>query len=235
MTLRADTLGRLEDREHKYRSQYGEDGVIAAIFAALGTTDCYCVEFGVEDAVECNTAHLLDLGWTGLLLDGAGVSRNPAAAVHREFITADNIRELFAKYRVPQQFDLLSIDIDGNDYWVWRAITHQPRVVVIEYNASRLVGECSTIAYDPQFRWDGSDYFGASLRALVELGQTKGYVLVHCSKEGTNAFFVLQSALPAGFVPKPWYLLYRPPTYSPTGGGHRADPERRMADPSAML
>ncbi len=157
------SLTDLAAAEKKVCSQNGEDGVLAAIFVAVGVTNRYFVEFGVDDAAECNTACLLQQGWTGLMMDGEGISRNPLASVEREHITAENINELLAKYHVPRDFDLLSIDIDGNDYWVWKAIAHRPRVLVIEYNASVPPELRRVIPYDPHFRWSGSDYFGASL------------------------------------------------------------------------
>lgn len=224
-------LLNLESAERKVFSQNGEDGVIDAIFAAVGTTNRYFVEFGAHDATECNTARLLEVGWTGLLMDGQGASRNPRAVVHKEFVTAENINFLLRKYGVPHEFDLLSIDIDGNDYWVWRAIEYRPRVVVIEYNASVPPSERRTITYDPNFRWNGSDYFGASLRALAELGNEKDYVLVHCERAGVNAFFVERSALPVGFTPRPTEEIYRPPNYFYRGQRHPPDPLRRMSDP----
>ena len=224
-------LTNLAAAERKICSQNGEDGVIEAIFAAIGLTNRYFVEFGVEDATECNTAYLLQQGWTGLMMDGGGVSHNPLATVQREHITAENINELFAKYDVPEEFDFLSIDIDGNDYWVWKALTYRPRVVAIEYNASVPPELRRVIAYDPHFRWSGSDYFGASLRALAELGNGKGYELVHCERAGTNAFFVARSQLPAGYVPRPPVEIYRPPNYFYQGYGHQPDYQRTMIDP----
>ena len=128
-------LDDLHRYERKRYTQNGEAGVLAEIFARVGVTNRYCVEFGCEDASECNTAFLLEHGWQGLLMDPGGLSRNPWAVVRKELVTAENVNDLFQKYGVPEAFDLLSIDIDGNDYWVWRAITYRPRVVVIEYNA----------------------------------------------------------------------------------------------------
>lgn len=111
--------------------------------------------------------------------------------IKKEFITAENINQLLQKYRVPREFDLLSIDIDSNDYWVWKAIdNYSPRVVVIEYNSCIPPNESKTIKYDPNARWDGTDYFGASLLALAKLGKSKGYSLVYCESSGVNAFFV---------------------------------------------
>lgn len=221
--------------ERKVYSQNGEDGVIAAIFGLLGVTNRFFVEFGCEDATECNTRYLLENGWTGLLMDGNGVSRNPYATVHREYITAENINDLFRKYQVPESFDLLSIDIDGNDYWVWKAITSRPRVVVIEYNAQVPAEDRKVIPYEPNFRWTGTDYYGASLLALRELAEQKAYSLVYCERAGVNAFFVADECLPRNFVPCSVAQLYRPPNYMYRGLRHRPDPVRKMIDPGLAV
>jgi len=224
-------LADLQLHERKVLSQNGEDGILQAIFQAIGTTNRVFVEFGCEDARECNAAYLLEQGWHGLLMDGGGISRNPRAVVHKEFITAENINMLLQKYGMPEAFDFLSIDIDGNDYWVWKAMTCRPRVVVVEYNASYPPPHRKTIVYDPNFRWTGTDYFGASLRALKELGEQKGYTLVYCENTGANAFFIATAALPAGFVPKPLEAIYRPPNYLNRGWRWPPDPQRVMVDP----
>jgi hypothetical protein len=224
-------FANLQASERRVCSQNGEDGVLEALFARLGTTNKYFVEFGVEDGTECNTAYLLQEGWTGLMMDGAGVCRNPLATIHREFVTAENINSLLRKHAVPQQFDLLSIDIDGNDFWVWSAIKARPRVVVIEYNASVPPGVRSAIAYDPQFVTNGTDYFGASLLALKELGQRKGYTLVYCERAGVNAFFVADELLPGGFQPAPIEKIYRRPNYHYMGLCFPPDRQRKMVDP----
>src|SRR4051794_4517235 len=106
-------------------------------------------------------------------------------------VTPANVEALFAAHDVPVESDVLSIDVDGTDYWIWEAVTsYRPRIVVIEYNG----------ALDPSRRlvqprdhpgWDGTtDYYGASLGALEALAAEKGYRLVHCELTGNNAFFV---------------------------------------------
>lgn len=215
------SLANLETSERKVRSQNGEDGVLEAIFAEIGVTNRYVVEFGAGDGNECNAAYLLEQGWHGLLMDGAQ-SKN--SRVHQEFITAENISLLFAKYQVPNEFDLLSIDMDGNDYWVWQAIQHRPRVVVIECNAHVPPPTRSVSKYDPLFRWNGSDYYGASLAAMQSLGQRKGYALVYCERTGTNAFFVANELIPATFVSRPIEEIFRPPNF--LGRGLRHPPDR---------
>jgi hypothetical protein len=215
--------------ERRVYSQNGEDGILQAIFARVGTTNRFFVEFGVGDGRQCNTAYLArKKGWTGLMMDAGAQPHQAPVEIQRELITAENIRSLLEKYRVPPSFDLLSIDIDGSDYWVWRGITqHHPRVVVIEYNASVPPTESRTIEYEPTFKWSGTDYFGASVLALKKLGEAKGYTLVGCDSSGTNAFFVDDTLAPGRFTPAPIERLYRPPAYG-DGKGHPRDPHRHM-------
>lgn len=223
-------LDNLVACEKKICSQNGEDGVLEAIFAEIGTTNKFLVEFGCEEK-ECNSAHLLASGWTGVLMDGFNQSTNPNVVIHQEFITAENIQLLLDKHGVPREFDLLSIDIDGNDFWVWRQITRRPRVCVLEYNAHVSPFLKRTIRYQPDFMWQGTDYFGASLAALVELGRLKGYTLVHCERTGANSFFIADECLPPGFQPKPIEQIYRPPNYLGRGLGFPRDSTRTMIDP----
>lgn len=216
--------------ERRVSSQHGEDGILEAIFAKIGTTNKFFVEFGVGSGRQCNTAWLYRKhGWTGVWMDGApGKTKAKRPPIlHTEMITAENINGLFEKYGVPSSFDLLSIDIDGNDYWVWQKIVaYQPRVVVMEYNASIPPDQARTIAYDPHFVWQRTDYFGASLLALANLGQAKNYSLVACDSAGVNAFFV-DSALAKYFVLRPVAELYRPPAYR-AGQGHRPDARKMI-------
>jgi len=122
--------------------------------------------------------------------------------VKREVVDAENIESLFARYGVPEEFDLLSIDIDGNDYWVWKAISrYSPRVVIVEYNIFFLAETAKTIAYDPDHVWNRKDhrlYHGASLAAFDKLAREKGYALLHTDVYCPNAIFVRRDLLPAG-------------------------------------
>jgi hypothetical protein len=194
---------RLSRHEATVYSQGGEDGILAEIFRRIGTTHRYFVEFGSGDGAENNTVLLLQGGWSGLWLDAvpeftrAAAERNRGAvdegrlAVKQALVTAENIEELLREAGAPASFDLLSIDIDRNDYWVWKAIVNwTPRVVVIEYNAVFPPGISWVVNYEPNSRWDGTSHFGASLTALERLSREKGYLLVACNIMGTNAFFV---------------------------------------------
>lgn len=223
---------------HGYRcfSQNDEDGLIDEIFRRVGTTDRRFVEFGVEGGAENNTLALLVGGWRGLWIeaDGAAVAcvrdRFASAmaegrlALLHDMVTAENIEELLARGGVPDEPDLLSIDIDGNDYWVWRAIRRvRPRVVVIEYNAS--LGRTARVVrpYDPAARWDGTAGFGASLGALEALGREKGYALVGCNLTGVNAFFVREELAGDRFeAPFTAVRHFRAPRFGATGAGHPA-------------
>lgn len=224
-------LGELEKAERKLYSQNGEDGVIEAIFRAIGTTNRCFVEIGCGDGTECNTASLLDLGWKGVLFDKGGLCRNSLAHIVKAHVTSENVMTLLREVQVPAKFDLLSIDIDGNDYWVWKSISLRPRVVVIEYNAHIPPQERRIIEYDPSFCWNGSDYFGASLKALTELGEEKQYSLVYCETTGNNAFFIANEGLPSNFRVRPIGKVYRPPNYFGNGGRHPHDSQRIMIDP----
>jgi len=208
-------------------SQNGEDGIIEVIFGTIGTTNTFCVEFGVEDGMQCNSRYLLKhKGWTGLLMDGQDPL--PGSTVQKEFITAENINDLFRKHGVPPEFDLLSIDIDGNDYWVWKAINgFKPRVVIMEYNACLPWEASKTIPYRPDFQWDKTDYYGASLMALVKLGKEKGYTLLCTDRNGVNAFFI-RDDLAKYFVIHPPEDLYRPASFKGIPGKkHPPDPKNR--------
>lgn len=195
----------LESRERKVFSQQGEDGILEAIFEYIGTTDKYYVEFGTENGVEMNTRYLSEQkGWSGLRMDGG--NENPSINLHKEMILPSNIVEVFGKYSVPQMFDLLSIDIDSYDLWVWRRLLkagYRPRVVVIEFN-SNFEDTCFMTFPDPtdsvQHRWEGDMVMGASLAALDLLASHHDYKLIYTDKASVNAFFIRNDLLPDGVV-----------------------------------
>jgi hypothetical protein len=218
---------RLLRHGFKVYSQCDEDGIIQEIFRRIGNGNRVFVEFGVETGIECNSAKLLMEGWRGLWLDGssahvAHIRKNLDAFVRdgrlrviESFITAENINALLAEGGVIGDIDLLSIDIDRNDYWVWKAIeVVKPRVVVIEYNATLRPPLSLVVPYEPMQTWNGSSYFGASLEALVKLGREKGYRLVGCSFSGANAFFVRDEFAGDRFLdPATAEEHYEPPRY----------------------
>ncbi len=202
--------------EQRFYSQNGEDGILKIIFYKIGVTNKFCVEFGI-DTIEGNTVYFQKKGWECLWMDSTHFGKN----IKNEYVTAENINELFKKYDVPIEFDLLSIDIDFNDYWVWKAIKgYSPRVVVIEYNSSISPTESRVVEYNPDSYWDGTNYFGASLLALTKLGGLKGYTLIACDKSGNNSFFVRNDLLD-GFEIRSVEKIYRPPGYGKKINGRR--------------
>ncbi|WP_133475355.1 hypothetical protein [Sediminibacterium goheungense] len=220
----ADKLNRYE---FQVFSQVGDDGMIEEIFKRIGTTNQYFVEFGVEDGSETNSTYLLYKGWKGLWMDGSeehiakihqtcpkAISRGDLKAI-QAFITAENIEYLFEKAGVPAEPDLLSIDIDRNDYYVWKSIQkYRPRVVIIEYNAIFRPGCEFVIEYDAASMWDGSANTGASLDAICKLAEEKGYKLVGCCFAGVNAYFVRQDLIGNHFTgPFTSANHYEPPRY----------------------
>jgi hypothetical protein len=224
---RYDDPRRLERYGRSVYSQNEEDGILAEIFRRIGTTNRRFLEFGVGDGLQNNTLCLLEQGWTGAWLEG---DRDHVIAIERGFrrkidagrlnvrnamIDRDNIDDLIRALALPRDLDLLGIDIDGNDYFVWEAITViEPRVVVIEYNAKFPPPMHWVIDYNPTHSWDGSDQFGASLESLTDLGRRKGYRLVGCNITGTNAFFVRSSLAGSHFAdPADAVALYQPARY----------------------
>jgi len=222
---------QLPDKLNRYEfqafSQVGDDGIIEEIFKRIGTTNQYFVEFGVEDGTETNSTYLLFKGWKGLWMDGsekniASIHRSCSKAIQRgdlkaiqAFITAENIETLFDKASVPSEPDLLVIDIDRNDYHVWKAIQkYRPRVVIVEYNAIFRPGCEYVIDYDAAAMWDGSGNTGASLESFCKLGAEKGYKLVACCFAGVNAYFVREDVMGDHFVgPFTAANHYEPPRY----------------------
>lgn len=194
---------RLATYEAEVFSQAGEDGIIQEIFRRIGTTNRYFVEFGAADGMENNSALLVVQGWKGLWMEGdpnnVRVAREyykdkttpGQLAIKEAFITAENIEPLFAEANVPPEPDMVSIDIDRNDIYVWQNIRkYRPRLYVVEYNGIYPPGVDWAIPYDAKAWWDMTSRAGASLSALVRVGKEKGYKLVGCSLSGVNAFFV---------------------------------------------
>ena len=224
---------RLLRHSYKVFSQNQEDGMVAEVFERIGTGSRRFVEFGVQDGLECNSTFLLMRGWSGAWIEGSAVDAARAKAafasypveVVNDFVTVENADALISLLAGGEELDLLSIDVDTIDYWLWKAIVSvRPRLVVIEYNASWPPFLRKTVAHDPGMDWDGTNYSGASLGALEALGRAKGYCLVGCSLAGVNAFFVREDLVGDHFcAPFTAENHYEPPRYELAGPvGHRA-------------
>jgi hypothetical protein len=221
-----EALGRIEGRqvaanpttsfseaEFRVFSQWGEDGLIQYLVARVPSPNKVFVEFGVENYIESNTRFLaMNNCWSGLVMDGCSAN---VEFIRRDsiswacnlksvtaFITRENINELLEFNGIQGDIGLLSIDIDGNDYWIWEAIhCVSPRIVICEYNSVFGPTARVTVPYDPAFIRDKAHhskvYYGASIAALELLGRSKGYTLVGGNSAGNNAFFVRDDLIAA--------------------------------------
>lgn len=205
-------INKLSDVEFSGFSQWGEDGIIDWLIEKLPDIPKTFIEFGVEDYKESNTRMLLNLrNWRGYVMDGS--SKNIANIKRQDiswrfdltancaFIDRENINQLINESGLSGDIGLLSVDIDGNDYWVWEAIDAvNPAIVVCEYNA--VLGDLHriTVPYQKDFQRTQAHfsnlYFGASLPSLIELGRKKGYCFVGTNSNGINAFFIKQNYAP---------------------------------------
>ncbi len=216
--------------EAKIFSQNGEDGILLYLFSMIGTPTRRFVELGIGDGRQCNTANLsINFGWNGLLVDAKAQNVSAARKYYQQNLgeraadvrilhtraSMENINEALKNNGFVGEIDLLSIDIDGNDYWLWQAIeVISPRIVVIEYNASFGNTKPITIHYDPDFSLSRAHpsgfYYGASLPALAKLAEKKGYVLLGCETAGVNAFFGRKDVLGGKLEPVPLQEAYFP-------------------------
>jgi len=226
----------LEHYEQKIYSQNGEDGVTLKLIELLYNNDNdgkFFVEFGVQDGFECNTRILRDkCNWIGLQMDGS--HENLSINLRKEFIMKENIIELFNKYKVKENINLLSVDIDFNDFYCLHEILkhYTCDIIICEYNASHLPNEDKVVLYNKEQMWDYTNYFGSSLLSLNILCKKYNYTLVYCDNKGVNAYFINDKILcekklkflNAGNVEK----IYKSPKYN-TGpnGGHPQDPYDR--------
>jgi hypothetical protein len=196
--------------EFRNYSQNGEDGVLWYVFSLLGETNKVCVEICASNGIQCNCANLLiNHGWTGLLVDGNSTyvamgreyyARHPDTFIFppkfaKAWVTAENVNQILSDNGVCGEVDLLSLDIDGMDYWVWQAMTAiRPRVVIAEIQTIWGADASVTVPYSADFTTELVDgfgvYCGASLPAFVKLAKTKDYRLVGAQRYGFNAIFV---------------------------------------------
>jgi hypothetical protein len=207
---RTNTILPFDDIEFRNHSQNGEDSILWYLFSLIGTVNRQCVEICVGSGIQCNCANLIiNHGWTALLFDGNEslikkgqqyYKNNPETFTYppkliHAWITAENVNDLITSNGVRGEIDLLSLDIDGIDYWIWNAIeTINPRVVVAEIQAIWGCEASVTVPYRPDFKAEFFNgfgvYSGASLPAFTKLGKKKGYRLVGCQRYGFNAFFM---------------------------------------------
>jgi hypothetical protein len=162
----------------KTYSQNGEEFVIEALLMKDISPSKFLVELGAGDGYHLsNSRYFIEKGWKGILID-ADNRGNSDVKQHK--ITRENINSLLKTYQCPKEFDFLSVDLDGNDYWIIEEILqrYSPKLIVAEFNAS-FESDCSkTIKYDSEFIWQGDNYFGFTLEAGRKLAQENGYTLM---------------------------------------------------------
>jgi hypothetical protein len=204
--VRRTGYASLADLEFKVFSQFGDDGIIQYLTRNLELRHRTFVEFGVEDYMESNTRFLLQKdNWSGFVMDGSSecVDRLKNApffwkhdlAAKPAFVTKENIRQLLRDNTSQWDgLDLLHIDLDGNDFWIWQEIDLNPSMVIVEYNSSFGIDRAITIPYAPDFERAKAHfshlYWGSSLKALHVLALRKGYDFIGCNSAGNNAYFL---------------------------------------------
>ena len=209
-------------------SQNYEDGMIAEIFRRVPPQTKSFLEIGVGDGSENNTTALLAQGWHGWWMEGspdncsaiqARLATMPSLAtrlkVRQALVSPANINEFLHDLEVPKEVDLFSLDIDLDTYHIWAALPDfKPQVVVVEYNAGTGPSQSWIHPYKADRMWDGTQAFGASLKAFELLGRKHGYSLVGCDITGINAFFV-RDDLVGDYFAAPFTAEnhYEPPRY----------------------
>ncbi|ATE65026.1 hypothetical protein [Rhizorhabdus dicambivorans] len=218
---------RLEPFGFKVYSQAEEDGIIEEIFRRLGVEKGWFCEIGVQNGLECNSLYLIHKGWNGAWIEG---NKNQLEPIQQKFgpiipsrlklcigmATVESVNELLDRLTpADREIDFLSIDIDGNDIHLLEALRRRPKVICIEYNAKFPANIVKRQVYDTQRFWRGTDYFGASLKALAEAADRMGYGLVGTNITGSNAFFVRNDLLGQDLFCEDRSVerLYNPPRY----------------------
>jgi hypothetical protein len=182
-------------------SQADEDGITLEIVRRLDISDGTYAEFGVGDGLENNTLILAALGWRGFWVDIQSpkfdYQRSTKFTMIREFITLDNIMELTSRgtgFLKTSDLDVVALDLDGNDYYFVQSLLGggiKPKLFIVEYNGKFPPPVQFEIPYSPNHRWQGDDYYGASLASFNELFSDFGYRLICCNAQtGVNAFFI---------------------------------------------
>lgn len=196
----------LADLELRIYSQFGDDGIIQYLVHNLDLTNKTLIEFGVESYFESNTRFLLEKdNWSGFVMDGSDKNISKLKKGHfywrydlnaqAAFVTKDNINKLLSEGMTDWDgVDLLHIDIDGNDYWIWKEIKINPAIVIMEYNSNFGIDRAITIPYAADFyrtkAHSSNIYWGSSLKALHILALEKGYEFIGCNSAGNNAYFI---------------------------------------------
>lgn len=200
------SIQTLDEVEFKVFSQWGDDGIIQYLIHHIDIPEKTFVEFGVENYTESNTRFLLmNNNWSGFIMDGSSshidyirkdsIYWKYDLQCQAAFITAENVNDLIASSGFGPELGILHIDIDGNDYWVWKAVNVvNPVIVIVEYNCIFGPDKTWTVPYAADYHRTSYHYsnlmFGASVQAFCDLAEEKGYAFIGCNSAGNNAYFV---------------------------------------------
>jgi hypothetical protein len=209
-TVVAQTMKMPGADGHNWYSGKGQDAFIHRVFERLGTTNKFCIEFGAGDGYNAsNTLYLGLNGWKRLLIDFR--HGDPNINLHQRKLTAENICNTFAELGAPKEFDFVSIDIDGNDYWLMDAMLKQysPRCIMVEVNTRFDTFDLKVMKYHPDYYWDGHSWYGASPYAVKMLGEKYGYTMVWVHQD--DAVLVRNDCLHPDDITIPWQEIYPKP------------------------
>ena len=220
-----------------------EEGLLEHIFSVIQPKNKFCVEFGAGDGTNYSfTRNLIEQhGYSALLIEAdeklstaltEKYASLPKVKTIRSFLSRENIVSLFQSAEVPAEPALICIDIDGNDYYMWQALSeyYRPDVLCIEFNSSFGPDREFVIPYREDFSWNGDDFFGASMKTMVDLGSKLGYALIHSTSAGDNLIFVRNDHAHLFSNPKlSAREMYQLPQYGKNGRalngkGHPASP-----------
>ena len=191
-------------------SKHGVDGYLAEILSRIGTTNKIFVEIGVSTGHECNTRLLLESGWQGIWVDSNTAELDHAHHIFATYIQAGKL-QIINSYLTPHNVnqvlanilhttvDVLSVDTDQHTHCIWEALNLKSRVTCVEYNASLPKSVALEVPYAEGVSWDGTNYFGASLKSMELIGKTKHQSLVGCDSMGVDAFFVDSTCVESKF------------------------------------
>jgi hypothetical protein len=215
----------LRNYEKSIYSQNGQDGIIEQLYNILNLpikNNTY-FEIGTEDGSQCNTRYFREHhNWYGIMLDGG--YQNPNINLFQHIVNAENICDILKRYQCPKHVNFLSLDIDYNTFYVLGSLLNEFSfdVIDVEYNSS--YKKDWVVQYDPNGKWDGSNYFGASLKTIFKLCKDNGYSLVYSDANGADAFFVKDNLIKNLDLPNinDPNKLYTPPRYG-DGKGHPED------------
>lgn len=193
-------------------SRQGEQGFISSMLEAMAVSAGFYVDLGASNGIEgSNTRFLAVRDWYGVAIEAdkalyqqllTNMKQFPRVRTVNQRINCEkdnSLEELLTSLKTPHAFDVLSIDTCGNDYWMWKSLTYEPKIVVIEYNPNYKNTESKVMPYSADHTWAGDSHYGASAKAMCDLAAKKGYVLVYCLSPA-NLIFVKERY--AGLFPQ---------------------------------